>query len=437
MGGGPPGIEPLPPRIGGWLPWWDAGPRLLRDPTAFFADARESLGDTYVVDAFGQRLFCVFSAEGVAGLYALPEREASFGLATFEWVLRHKVPLELVAGRRTRPHDLFGGEETQGYLACLEDAVAAQLDELGDAGRLEAFGFARRLGHRLGLACWAGPEAASPPLLDRLIPRLDRLDSAESFVHPGRLFFTRATGRWRERRAMRAIEEAIGGILARRPPLEAPPAEGDFLGRIAASWRDASGEERSRGIARDVILLHLGAQSNLYAALAWTLVDLLLRPALLARVEAGDDALLEQCANESIRMAQRSLTLRRVMKPLDFSDGERSYRLEPGVMIATMLPVNNTSAAPGLERFDPSHYDGRRLSKQVELPRRELVSTFGHGAHSCPAQRFSISAIRIAVRRLLGSYALAPRFERAEPLRRQLGAVARAAGPCPVEYRRR
>jgi cytochrome P450 len=106
-------------------------------------------------------------------------------------------------------------------------------------------------------------------------------------------------------------------------------------------------------------------------------------------------------------------------------------------MVATMLSVNNTSAAPGLDRFDPTHYDGRRLSKQLPLARRELVSTFGHGEHSCPAQRFSITAIRIAIRRLLDAHVLTPGFRRADPLRRQLGAVARAERACPVSYRRR
>jgi cytochrome P450 len=100
-----------------------------------------------------------------------------------------------------------------------------------------------------------------------------------------------------------------------------------------------------------------------------------------------------------------------------------------------MLSVTNASAAAGLDRFDPDHYEGRRLAKRVELPARELVSTFGHGRHACPAQRFSISAIRIALRRLLERYELAPRFADARPLPRQLGAVARASRACVVEYR--
>jgi cytochrome P450 len=136
-------------------------------------------------------------------------------------------------------------------------------------------------------------------------------------------------------------------------------------------------------------------------------------------------------------MAQRSLTLRRVMQPLELELESGVYRLAPGVLIATLLSATNTSATPELARFDPAHYDGRRLAKEFEPEGRERVSTFGHGRHACPAQRFSISAIRIALRRLLERYQLEPRFTEASPLRRQIGAVARAARPCPVEYRLR
>ena len=227
------------------------------------------------------------------------------------------------------------------------------------------------------------------------------------------------------------IERTLGSILVARRG--APPRD-DFLEQIDRAWASEPEPARSIGVARDVMLIHMGAQSNLYAALGWTLVDLLLRPALLAAVAAGDDGLLERCASESIRSAQRSLTLRRVMKPLELELEPGKFRLEPGVMIATMLSATNTSAVPELAAYDPAHYEGRRLARGIELPARELVSTFGHGRHACPAQRFSISAIRIALRRLLERYELAPRFTRAAPRRRQLGAVARAERPCEVAY---
>ena len=102
-----------------------------------------------------------------------------------------------------------------------------------------------------------------------------------------------------------------------------------------------------------------------------------------------------------------------------------------------MLSVTNPTAAAGLDRFDPDHYEGRSPARSLALPARELVSTFGHGRHACPAQRFSISAIRTAVRRLVERFELSARFRSAAPRRRQLGAVARAERPCAVAYRRR
>jgi cytochrome P450 len=430
-----PAIAPMPPRAAGRLPWVGAGLGLLRNPTAFFRRTRAALGDTFVVDAFGYRMFSVFSPQGVQALYALPEHEASFGLATYELVMRRKLPTELVIGRRNRPHDLFGAQEVEDYLEHLEWAVAQQIDELGAAGTFEIFALMRRLGHRLGLAAWAGREAAASPWLDRLIPLLDTLDQGDSFVRPIRTLAAVATGKVRERRAMRGIEAIVAAVLDDRRTRGVAP--GDYLDRIAASFADLPPDERAVNVARDLMLIHMGAQSNLYAALAWTVVNLLDHPAVLARVVAGDDTLLEQCANESIRLAQRSITLRQVLRPLTFTVEHGQHALAPGVMIATMLSVTNTTAAPGLADFDPDHYEGRRLRAAACPVARELVSTFGHGRHSCPAQRFSISAIRISLRRLLDRYRLEARFREAAPLARQLGGVARAAAPCVVAYRAR
>jgi cytochrome P450 len=233
---------------------------------------------------------------------------------------------------------------------------------------------------------------------------------------------------------MHAIERAVAAIRAEQP-LGGPASR--VLDHVYATYGDLPDAARHARVARDVIMLHLGSQSNLYAALAWTLIEIIQHPALLDRIRAGDDILLEQCVNESIRLAQRSITLRLVLRPLDIALEDRTYRLAPGVLLATMLSVNNVTAAAGLERFDPAHYDGRRLAPTVPLAARELVSTFGHGAHACPAQRFAVTAIRLAVRRLIERYELTARFTTVDPRRRQLGAVARAESPCLVEYRTR
>ena len=424
-------VEPMPPTVDGTLPWVDAGFGLLRDPTGFLGAARQRHGDTFVVDAFGFRLFCVFSPDGVRRLYELPEREASFGLATYR-LIGFKLPPELLAGRRNSPHHLFGAQKVEGYLRTLDEAVTLELAALGPSGRFDVFAECRRLGHRIGFGSWAGVEAASPRYFDRLVPLFDRIDSSEAFVRPAQGFVTWATRRARERQAMRAIEAVVAEIWQERQ--REGREEHDFLEQLVASYDDLPPDEQLVGAARDVIMLHVGAQSNLYAALAWTLVHVLEHPDLTEQILAGDDDLLDRCASEAIRLAQRSITLREVLSPIEIDDGNQTYRLGPGTFVTTMLSVTNSSAAPGLEAFDPDHYVGRRLAPNIPVATKELVSTFGHGSHACPAARFSISAIRVSVRRLLETYTMTPEFGRPEPRRRQLGGIARAERPVRVLY---
>ncbi len=133
-------------------------------------------------------------------------------------------------------------------------------------------------------------------------------------------------------------------------------------------------------------------------------------------------------------MAQRSITMRQVLRTIEVDAGDATYVLKPGTLLTTMLSVTNMTAAPGLSDFDPQHYEGRKLSPSVPLPTKEVVSTFGHGTHSCPAARFSISAIRVSIRMLLETYDFVPRFSDAQPRVRQIGGVARASKPCRVAY---
>jgi cytochrome P450 len=126
---------------------------------------------------------------------------------------------------------------------------------------------------------------------------------------------------------------------------------------------------------------------------------------------------------------------RTVMTDLDFDDGTVRYRLSRGVTVATVLALTNTAAAPGLDRYDPDRWAGRRLVDEDSLPTREAVTTFGHGPHRCPAQRFSLSAITRTIRRLSATYDLDAQFSGVHPVVEQIGGVARAADPCPIAYR--
>lgn len=422
-------IDPMPERASGAVPWIGAGRSLLADPTEFLTEQRALHGDTFVVDALGYRLFCVFSPTGVEQLYAISEDVASFGIGTF-YLLRLKLPDELFFGRRLTPHSLFGAAESGRHLGHLDGAIDAELTGLGDSGDLELFALSKRLAHRMGFASWFADAATLSPVAEMLMGHFDALDAAEAFVRPSQAFRTRRLSYRDEWAAIGAIENIALGLWDRGEVTDA-----DLLSRSAAAFAEAEPDitvdQARRQAARDAMVIHLGSQTNLFAALGWTLVDLLGRPELLDAVRDGDSALLDRCASESIRMAQRSITLRYVLRQCEV-DG---HRLSPGTFITTMLPVLNTSAAPTLDTFDPDHYEGRKLT--VPLTAKELVSTFGHGIHSCPAARFSIAAIRQAVTALIDRFDLTPQFDAIGPRRRQMGGVARADRPATVTYRSR
>ena len=356
-------------------------------------------------------------------------------------MLVRKLPDELFDGRRTMPHELFGRDDVRNYLTQLDAAIDVAFAEMGDTGTIDVFAFSRRLGHRMGLASWAGetPARNGGTRFDELVAALDELDGSAAFVHPEAMAAVARSGKRAERVAMAQVEALITQTVRDRDAQAPEDRPDDLFARIVAHWDDEPEPERSIGIARDVILVHLASMSNLFAASGWMLGQLALHPEMLARVRAGEPGLLERCALESTRLGQRSVMLRAVLKPTSVRDEHQTYSVAPGAQIATLLPLTNTSAMPGLTGYDPDRWIRRRLRDESQLPTRELVTTFGHGEHTCPAQPFSLAAMCRSAERLVDAYELepAPDFTEIVPLAVQIGGVARSQHPCKVRYRLR
>jgi cytochrome P450 len=423
------------------LPWDSA----VEDPVAALAQARRALGDTFVVDSAEDRYLFTFSAAGVTSFYALPEERASKGLADWR-MLRRKLPDEIFVGRRTLPHQLFGRDDVAAYLAHVEGALDAALEELGPQGEFDVFDLTRRLGHRVGLASWGGPGSARGDRFEHLVEAFDALDGSESFVHPDAMAAVAASGKARELAALAVVEAEIGAALQELPGTESSHA---LFARVAAAWAEESGAvpagragraaraALATGVAYDVALIHVASMSNLFAALGWMLIDLVTHPADLTRVRAGDRAWAEKCALESTRLAQRSIMARYVTQPVLLDVGDARHEVGPGVTVATLLPLTNTSAAPGLESWQPERWNRRRLADPSALAAVELVTAFGHGRHTCPAQPFSLAAMTAAAARFSTVLDMEPAWAGSpSPVRGQIGGVARAAQPSPVRYRR-
>lgn len=423
-------IEPPPPHAHGVGLPWDVE---VGDAVEVLAAARRRLGDTFTVYSGGDTYLFTCSPTGVAAFYGLPEEVASKGVADY-LMLRRKLPDELFAGRRTLPHELFTRQVTADVLAHLERALDATIEELGPSGAVDVFALGRRIGHRVGLAAWGGPGASEGGRFDRLVVAFDALDGSDAFVHPDAMAAVAASDKERERAALEVVVAEL-----RPAALVAGDGSGDptLFGSIANRWSDQSAEEVARGIALDVALVHIASLTNLVAAMGWYLVDLLDHPELVPGIRAGDRGSAERVALESIRLAQRSIMTRRVLRPVAFDAGDAVYEVPVGVSIATLLPLTNTEG-PGYDVFRPDRWRGRRLAEASDLGARELVTTFGHGAHTCPAQPFSLSAMSRTARRLLDAYLLEPCWTgRPVPVPAQIGGVARPATPCEMAYRSR
>jgi cytochrome P450 len=413
------------------LPWDVSVP----DAVAAIAAARASHGDTFAVHSGQDRYLFTFSPTGVESFYGLPEEKASKGVADY-LMLRRKLPDEIFDGRRILPGTLFRRDDVAGYLTNLDRALEQTTAELGSSGSLDVFDLTRRLGHRMGLASWAGPGSAEGETFDRLARTFDILDGADAFVHPDAMAAVAASNKRAERAALDEIADILAASV-RRWDADGTNDQGLF-GRIVDAWSSEPPDIRVRGIAFDAALIHIASMSNLAAALGWALVDLLEHPAHLARVVAGDADLAQRCALESTRLAQRSIMSRTVLSPVSLDTGEISYQVPPGWTIATLLPLLNTSAAPGLENWDPDRWTRHRLIDEKALPSPMLVTAFGHGRHSCPAQPFSLSAMTATMTHLFGRYRMTPSWTtHPRPVPAQIGGVARADGPCRLDYVRR
>jgi cytochrome P450 len=242
-----------------------------------------------------------------------------------------------------------------------------------------------------------------------------------------------ASDKQKERAALATITDILGASVADFDEESHP-----LFARIVAAWGGEPADVARVGAARDVALIHVASMSNLFAALGWALIDLLEHPSYADTVVAGDRELADSCALESTRLAQRSLMARYVLEAVTLQTSTGTLEVDAGATIATLLPLTNTSSAPDLRQWRPERWRRWRLADTTSLAAEELVTSFGHGKHSCPAQPFSLAAMTATMTAVFGAFDLTARWqERPSPEPAQIGGVARAAGPCPVAYARR
>ena len=444
-------VSPRPPVVHDELAHIGAGLRFSQSPTDFLAAMREIYGDTFLVDVFGYKLFCVFSPEGLRNLYAAAEDQASFGMATFD-MLGFKTPLDIFKDADIDLfYDLLQPEKVASYVGEFVEVIEQVTATWPDAGQMQVFDEIRTLEQRVGLKIWIGAEATQDGIWQQFKSHLDVLSQENAFVSPAQTLETLISGKAKEKQAVADIMILLGEIIAGREAAQSWPD--DTLTLLYQRFNTGDPQVTLRKVTHNIINANQGFLSNLYAALAWSLLNLKQHPGTQQRIEdeiaatrarfgerfyASQQALdtmrcCEQLLMESVRLAQRSITLRKVMRPIEFDCGSAVYTIQPGVYIATMLSVLNTQT-PELERFDIDHYQGRRIDAALIAHGKETVSTFGHGSHACPAQKFSHNMCKVLLSLLLENFVFSAPATGVELSASQMGGVARAAQDVMLSY---
>jgi hypothetical protein len=162
----------------------------------------------------------------------------------------------------------------------------------------------KRMVHKIGFLSWVGEDAllVPPPFsssrtnfqnpkpltltqgdnLARLTSAFETLDPETSFQSLASLASTILSGKWRERRAIAEIDEVLSGIMRSRGSQVTDDNLNTLHNGFKQEFPGLSERARARMCAHTVFQFHLASQANLYAALSWTLVNLLTQPAALA-----------------------------------------------------------------------------------------------------------------------------------------------------------
>lgn len=447
-------IQPRPPIAAEELPHIGTGLLFLDGPTAYLEHLRARHGDSFFIDIFGFPLLFLFSPKGLESLYALEESKASFGMATFD-MIGFKTPLEVFMDADIDLfYKLLAHKNMPAYVELIDRIVQQELERWGEEGSIDLFDAIRTLEQRVGYALWICPLAASDAYWPKLKRHFDVLDQERAFVDPSSVLETIRSNKSRERESIAAIGDLLNEILALHD--QSADAGSATVDTLREMFDGPDPEITQRKVLHNILNANQGFLSNLYAGIAWTIYHIAARPGVnagvlnelettLSRCAAEDLAkvetlnamtYLEQVFMESVRMAQRSLTLRKVLQPIEVATETTHYTVEPGVYIATMLSVTNTQT-DALCQFDPEHYTANRLSGELCPEGKETVSTFGHGKHACPAQRFSHHMCKLVVSSMLQRFTLELQSGEAEASHKQMGGVSRAQSTVSISYRRR
>jgi sterol 14-demethylase len=427
---------------------------LRADPIALMRRVREECGDVGAFDLAGRRVVLLSGAEANEFFFRAPDEDLDQGAAYpfMTPIFGKGVVFDAPPERRKEMlhNQALRGEQMRGHAQTIAGEIDRMVGTWGDEGEIDLLDFFAELTIYTSSACLIGLRFRDQ--LDgrfaALYHDLERGTDAIAYVdaHAPIESFRR---RDRARAGLVTLVQEIMGGRAAAPP---PAREDRDMLDVLMSVTDERGNPRFSAdeITGMFISMMFAGHHTSSGTGAWTLIELLRHPDVLAGVTGELDALyadgsevsfralreiprLEGAVKEALRLHPPLILLLRVAQG-DFE--VEGYRIAAGDFVGATPAVSNRIAGdfPEPEEFRPERYAEPR---QEDLVNRWTWIPFGAGRHRCVGAAFAMMQLKAIFSVLLRDFT----FELAQPpdsyRNDHSKMVVQLAQPCVVRYRRR
>ncbi len=342
------------------------------------------------------------------------------------------------------------GEQMRGHAATIEHEIRRMVDAWGDEGEIDLLDWFAELTIYTTSSCLIGRRFRED--LDgrfaALYHDLERGTDALAYVDA----YADIESFRRRDEARVALVALVQEIIDRRAGQPAAAREERDLLDVLVSLKDEDGSDHFSAdeITGMFISMMFAGHHTSSGTAAWTLIELLRHPEVLAGIVAELDALyadpnevsfqalreipqLEAALKETLRLHPPLILLLRVaQEAIAFGD----WTLPAGTMVAASPRVSNRIAEdfPDPDRFDPGRYVDPR---QEDVVNRWTWIPFGAGRHRCVGNAFALMQLKAIFSVILRDFT----FDLAQPSESYRDdcstMVIQLEQPCVVRYRRR
>ena len=434
---------------------------LRRDPIALMRRVRAECGDVGRFDLAGRPVILLSGAEANEFFFRAPDEDLDqAGAYPFMTPIFGKGVVFDASPERRREalhNQALRGDMMRGHAQTIADEVDRMVVGWSGEGEIDLLDWFAELTIYTSSACLVGAKFRDQ--LDRrfaeLYHDLERGTDAIAFVDPYAPIES-----FRRRDAARAgLVALVGEIMAGRAAAPPPARTDRDLLDVLMSVRNPDGSSTFSAdeITGIFISMMFAGHHTSSGTAAWTLIELLRHPDVLAGVvaELGDlfgpqapageepptvsfQALraiprLEAAIKEALRLhPPLILLLRAATRELEV----QGYRVPAGALVGATPAISNRIAAdfPDPDAFAPQRYTEPR---QEDLVNRWTWIPFGAGRHRCVGANFAMIQLKAIFLVLLRDWT----FELAQPpdtyRNDHSKMVVQLARPCVVRYRRR